>query len=153
MRQLPVFSVSLAVHGGLVTLMSLGFLAFGSFLFFDPATRAQLAASGAADPEGAPVPSPELILGITSGTLAGLGAAALTGGVLQLIAGIRLFNQEPGSRGLTLLALGVGQLSCLTCYCLPTAASFLIWGLVLLFRPTVSERLAVVTRRAEEPEG
>jgi hypothetical protein len=74
----------------------------------------------------------------------------LASGGLLIFAGVR--NRKYRSRSLGLVALGVGTLASITCYCAPTALGLLIYGLVVYLNSDVRYAFELGERGATADE-
>lgn len=133
-KQVPIVAVLMIVQGALVGLLGLVFLIFGP-----------LALLGALDQGGSqPPPAAMGVLFIL------LALFLLASGGLLIFAGVR--NRKYRSRSLGLVALGVGTLASITCYCAPTALGLLIYGLVVYLNSDVRYAFELGERGATADE-
>lgn len=128
LTNIRIVAIMLIVHGSMLLLAALFFIAMSAFL---PNLIAKTPPPANASPNG---PTPEQMATILTGTYLFMGTAALLPGILQLVAGIR--NLYPKGRTLGLVALFSGVVSIATCYCAPTSIGLLIYGLIIYFNPT-----------------
>jgi len=112
-KHVPIVAVLMIVQGALEALLGLLFLIFG------PVALSGAMAQGGSEP-------PPVFVGVLAIFLA---LFLLASAGLLIFAGIR--NLKYRSRTLGLVALAVGALSSITCYCAPTALGLLIYGLIV----------------------
>jgi hypothetical protein len=124
--QVPMLGVVMIVHGVLVGGLGLYLLVFGGFF-------AQSVASAPAAPQ-------DPFAGFMVGAISFIGLLHMVPGVLQVWAGLRVRAYR--SRGLGFVALGLGLVTVLGCYCSPTSIALLIWGAIVLVHEDVSARFA-----------
>lgn len=126
------------VHGGLLTMYALLLALYG--VVFG-------ATLGQVEPTRADAPPPQVMAGLIGGTMLVMMLGQLVPGVLQLVAGwyMRKFRY----RALAVGALLSGVLSAIGCYCLPTAALLIVWGLIVLFDDSVAKRFEAATAAAD----
>ncbi len=133
--QVNVLGILMIVQGVLIGLMGLFFAFYAVFMPFIMNAAREDALKNAANNGGnvAPMP-PEMGMWIGIG----LGVAAmviLIIAVLTIMAGVKVLKFK--SRGFALTMLGVGMLTCLTCYCMPTQIALSIYGMIMLLNAPV----------------
>jgi hypothetical protein len=84
-------------------------------------------------------PPPE-VLGVVMAVYITIGVVLISIAVLRLVAAYRNFYFK--GRVLGLVAMSVGLLSMLTCYCAPTSIAVLIYGLIVYQNPAVRAAFA-----------
>jgi len=125
-RQIPILSGLMIAQGILVIIMGL-FLCFAMFM---PMILAdQMAAQGAPPAVVSPV-----YLMVVYGLL---GALALIGGIVTIMAGVKMLDFRGRKWGFT--ALGLCIASVFTCYCAPTGIALAVYAFILLLNPQVVE--------------
>jgi hypothetical protein len=141
-RQVPALGITMMVHGGLVLLLGIFLLVYG----------VSLAVSFGSMPEPAPIdpsaPGPQMMEGIMTWTMLGLGVVHALVGVLQLVAGF--YVRASRGRVLGIVALLLGILTVFGCYCGPTALALIVWGLIVLLSGPVGDRFAQIRRSSYE---
>ena len=121
----PIVAILMMVQGGLEALYSLFMFAMGVML---PTFVAGAARGRPAPPQG---PPPAAVGWMVGGVYLAIGAVCLTAAILKLVAGFR--NYRFRGRILGIVALLSGLPILFTCYCFPTAAALLIYGLIVYF--------------------
>jgi hypothetical protein len=127
-QQMPVYSILLMIHGGLVLLLALGLAVLAAVIPFG------ISLEGGADGAGIDDEERMMLYFMTFGyglAAAGTGAIAL----VQFWAGWRGFRFR--NRILGFCGVGAAFLCSLSCYCAPTGISLGIWGLILLLNPDI----------------
>jgi hypothetical protein len=130
LTQIRIISILMIIHG--LLLMAVGglYLFFAMFMpSFVIGQNKQIQQPGG--------PSPEDLEMILLVTYAGMSAAGILPGILQVIAGIA--NVRLKGRIFGMIALGCGVLSVGTCYCAPTGIALCIYGLIIYFHDTASK--------------
>jgi|GEM_PF-1659251 len=127
-RQLPVFGGLLIAQGALTILMGLFLVAM--------AMLPSLLEAVAAGANSSPHPVSPAYLMVVYGVL---GALAITGGVVQIITGMKIIDFRGKTWGF--VSIGVCIASVFTCYCGPTGIGLCIWGFILLLNPQVIEAI------------
>ena len=84
---------------------------------------------------------PKEFVGIMSGIYVVFGLVILSVGILRIVAGVR--NYKYRGKVLGIVALVVGMLPALTCYCLPTSLGLLIYGLIVYLNNDVVRAFAM----------
>lgn len=133
LRQLPVLGVLMIVQGTLVLLMGLGLIALGVFMpqFMEAQMAQEMQGQSAAEASAA-VESARTIMLVMYG---GFGVVLAIVGGLGIYAGIRIISYR--GRVLGIVALSVGFVPVITCYCAPTGIALGIYGLIVLLNSDV----------------
>jgi len=84
-----------------------------------------------------PPDMPQQMFWILTLTYGGMAAAGIVAAVLHLAAGLR--NYQFRGRTFGIVALAGGMVSAFTCYCLPTAIGFGIYGLIVYLNSSATE--------------
>ncbi len=126
--QVPVYSILLMVHGGLVLLLG---LALGGFAAVIP-----IGLSFEEGGNGAEMDDQDrmmmYVVAIGYGVMA---AGTIVIALVQFWAGWRGYRFR--NRVLAFCGVGAAFLSSLSCYCAPTGIALGIWGLILLLNPDI----------------
>lgn len=130
-RHLRILGVLLMVHGALLAATGAYYVLFGGFVLDELADIP-------ADPSD---PASEMLPELLVGTFALLGLVQIAPGILQAVAGWRLFRYRGWVLGW--LAAVFGLTSLLGCYCAPTAVLLAGYAAWVLSRDDVRARLAV----------
>ena len=120
----------MVVQGTLDLVMGLGLIAAGLFVSFG------MRQAIAADPEfqqGEPPPQAMFAM-LTWGYIA-IGSVASLIGAVNVYAGFRNWKFRDRKLGIVAMFLGLGTV--LTCYCVPTSAALLVYGLIVYLDPAV----------------
>lgn len=126
-----ILSVLMMVHGGLVAAAGLSYVLFGGFILDELADIP-------ADPSD---PTSGMLPELTVGVFALIALVQIGPGVLQALAGWRLFHLN----GVVMAWAGalVGLVGCLGCYCAPTSLAIASYAIFVLTRDDVRARIAV----------
>lgn len=127
----PVLGIVLIIHGVLTTGMGLFMLAYGGFFM------AEL--SGLPQAEGAE--DADFMSGVVLLTFVVIALTHMVPGLLQAWAGWRLRTFRGRTFGIVALCLGL--VTFIGCYCGVTSTALLIWGLIVLANAEVARRFAM----------
>jgi hypothetical protein len=136
--QVPVVSILMMVHGGMLIFMGLLLSAAGPFLFFI-----------AQNDQGAHPPDKTMMSVMAGGYLV-YGIVVVIVGVLHIFAGIRCRRFR--GRVLALVALFCNLLTLMTCYCMPTSVGMMVYGLIVFFNGDVTRAFAMAARGVSPQE-
>ncbi|HVC92326.1 MAG TPA: hypothetical protein VND64_01485 [Pirellulales bacterium] len=137
-----IVAILMMVQGGLESLIAVLLLIMGGVM---PTIFGAMAAGAPAGPGQAP-PPPAAVGWIVGGFYFGYGVVVLVVGVLNLVAGWRNFWFR--GRAMGLVALSLGLVTLLTCYCFPTAAALFIYGLIVYLNGQSTRWFALGARGA-----
>ena len=130
-RHVRTVAILMIVQGGFEILMSLILFVLAVVM---PLMLAQGELNGPMQQGQLP---PEAFFWILPVIYGGLGLLVLLVAVLHIVAGVK--NYRFRSKTLGIVAMTTGLLSLLTCYCLPTAAGIMVYGLVIYLNEEVAE--------------
>jgi hypothetical protein len=138
---ISIVAILMMVQGGLESLIAVLLLIMGGVM---PTIFGAMAAGAPAGPGQAPPPA--AVGWIVGGFYFGYGVVILVVGVLNLVAGWRNFWFR--GRAMGLVALSLGLVTLLTCYCFPTASALFIYGLIVYLNGQSTRWFALGTRGA-----
>ncbi len=138
-QQVRVLSILTAVNGGMLLLAGLGFAGMAIFAVFYLVPEMQKQGN-----------NPQMPTWILPAVYMGMGSGALISGVLQIIAGIK-GNQFKG-RKLFIASLIIGLSGLCTFYCAFTVVPLTIYGLIVMFNPTVQQAFRMREEGRTVPE-
>ncbi len=134
-RQVQIVGILMIVQGSLDVTMS---IFVGIYAWLMPEILREAATN---NPGGRPMPpETELVISMVG---SGLAVAVLAVGLANIFGGIWAIQFR--HRGRILIALWSGMATLLTCYCLPTSAMLLVYGMIVLL--SQSTALAFDLRR------
>ncbi len=134
-NHVPMLGIAMMVNGALTAGMGLYYFVFGGFF------AAELSRT-----PGVEGPDDDLFAGVMFGALGLIAFVHLVPGALQLWAGWRARTFR--SRPLAFVALALGLVTVLGCYCAPSSLGLLVWGVIVLVHEDVRERFAAAEAAA-----
>jgi hypothetical protein len=141
-NQIRVVAILLIVQGALETLYGLMMTAMGPLMYAMDAFNTAKPAAGAAPP-------PPWLMGAMSGFYVLMGLMGLGIGIFRILTGVK--NHRLRGRTQGIIALGLGVLTLMSCYCMPTSIALLIYGLVVYLNDE-SQRAFERVENGEPPE-
>jgi hypothetical protein len=140
---IKVVAILMIVQGALETIMGAFFAIMGPLMFGLTKWTSTL-------PGGSPPPPDfNLSAGLISGIYLALGLPVLAVGIFRIIAGIR--NLKYRGRVMGIVALALGAVSFMTCYCMPTSIALLVYGLIT-YLDEQSKRAFALGEQGQAPE-
>lgn len=134
-RQVTVIGILMIVQSSLLILFALMLVAMAVFV--------PLALQNAGGPGGGGAPGiGQAEIWFVVALYGGMGLAILLVGSVQLFSAISLLKMKGYKFGI--VALSVGLLAALTCYCAPTAIGLTVYGLIVLLHPTTKRAFDLV---------
>jgi len=134
--QIKIVGILMMVNGAIIAIVGALYAAMGPMMM----------AIAPPPPAAGGGPPPELFL-IIYGVLGGV---ILISGAVNVVAGFRVMSMR--NRVFGIVALFLNVVSLITCYCAPLAIAMMIYGLVVLFQPDVSQAFDAVARGATQEE-
>jgi hypothetical protein len=133
-NHIKIVAILLIVQGALEVVMGAFFTILGPVMFGLIKWSATKTAASSPTPD-------DLAAGIVSGIYLLMGLPVLAIGIFRIIAGIR--NLSYRGRVMGMVALAVGAISVMTCYCLPTSIGLMVYGLVAYLDPQSQRAFAL----------